>query len=102
MTLSEAQQIIEAIHTVLRTGSQLKMIEYEDGTGMRFNYKLMHDTYPRFINLRPYYDKLAVVREKRKLIEKLEMWTYESFNETISVLGKEVVDERINQILNKI
>lgn len=102
LTLTEAQQIIESIHRVLGVDSSLNMIEYEDGSGMRFNYKLARDTYPRFINLRPYYDKLQVVKEKRMLVDNLEMWLYESFNETISVRGKEAVNERISQILNKI
>jgi len=95
MTLTEAIQIIRAIHEVLGESSEVVMIEVEDGSRMRFNYRLKHDTQNRYINLKPYHDKLEVIRQ-------LEMWTYSSFSETISVRGKEHVTERINQILNKI
>ena len=102
MTLTEAQQIIEAIHSVLGSSKEVVMIEVEDGSRMRFNYRLKHDTRNRYIDLKPYHDKLEDVRYKAELVRKLEMWTYESFSETISVRGKEAVNERINQILNKI
>ena len=95
MTLTEAIQIIRAIHEVLGESSEVKMIEQEDGSGMKFNYMLKHDTQRRYMNLKPYYDKLEAIKS-------LEMWTYSSFSETISVRGKEHVTEKINQILNKI
>lgn len=102
MTLTEAIQIIRAIHEVLGESSEVKMIEQEDGSGMKFNYMLKHDTQRRYMNLKPYYDKLEVIRQKERDLKSLEMWTYSSFSETISVRGKEHVTERINQILNKI
>ena len=102
MTLTEAIAIIRAIHEVLGESSEVKMIEQEDGSGMKFNYMLIHDTQRRYMNLKPYYDKLEVIRQKERDLKTLEMWTYSSFSETISVRGKEHVTEKINQILNKI
>ena len=102
MTLKEAIDIIESIHHVLGSSKEVVMIEVEDGSRMRFNYRLKHDTRNRYIDLKPYHDRLIVVKQKYELVKNLEMWIYESFNETISVRGKEAVNERINQILNKI
>ena len=102
MTLTEAIQIIRAIHEVLGSSSEVAMFEVEDGSRMRFNYRLKHDTQNRYIDLKPYHDKLEEVRQKAELVKNLEMWVYTSFSETISVRGKEHVTERINQILNKI
>ena len=102
MTLTEAIQIIRAIHEVLGSSSEVAMIEVEDGSRMRFNYRLKHDTQNRYIDLKPYHDKLQVIRQKEDDLKTLEMWTYTSFSETISVTGKKHVTEKINQILNKI
>ena len=102
MTLRQAIKIIQSIHEVLGASAEVKMIEQEDGSGTRFNYKLKNDIHPRFINLKPYQEKLEQVEEKKKLLSELEMWTYTSFSETISTTGKEHTQERTADILNKL
>ena len=94
MTITQAIPIIESIHNVLNANKEVVMIEMEDGSGMRFNYKLKFDTQPRFINLTDYYNKLQLVKQ-------LEGWVHESFSEIISIRGKDAVNERIKDIINK-
>lgn len=45
--LWQAAQIIEAMHK-----KPLEMIEFEDGSGQKFNYRLSGETEKRFINLK--------------------------------------------------
>lgn len=45
--LWQAAQIIEAMHK-----KPLEMIEFEDGSGQKFNYRLSGETDKRFINLK--------------------------------------------------
>lgn len=47
MKLYQATQIIEAIYK-----SEVMMIEYEDGSKVKFNFKLNGDLKKRFINLK--------------------------------------------------
>lgn len=47
MTLQQAITEIEKIHQ-----SKIQMIEFEDGSGYKFNYRLFGDTKNKFINLK--------------------------------------------------
>jgi len=50
------QQAIGLIELGLHKGKALGMIEFEDGSGQCFNYRLLGDKQARFVDLR-YYDR---------------------------------------------
>lgn len=102
MTLTEAIDIIQHVHATWFSHKEIVMIEYEDGSGWNFNYRLKFDEQDRFINLKPYHEKLEAIKDKEELIRKLKQYTHTSFYTDISERGKEHTSECINQILNKI
>ena len=46
MTLSQAVEVLESKHQ-----AKLGMIEFEDGSGYKFNYRLLGESKNRFIDL---------------------------------------------------
>jgi hypothetical protein len=53
-TLSEAIRLIEL------QGKQVEFIEYEDGSGVKFNYRLKGETQQRFTDLSNMVDSIII------------------------------------------
>ena len=102
MTLKEAISIIEDVHPSRCEPKYVMMIEYEDGSLFKFNYRLIGETKNRFIDLRPHHIQLEKIRQKEALVGNLKMWTTTLFEEDISQKGIEHCTQRINEINQKL
>ena len=65
MTLAQALDKIEKKHLL-----PVQMIEFEDGSGLKFNYRLSGEKENRFISFQPINEFLGFYSEVKKIVNK--------------------------------
>lgn len=96
MTLTEAICIIDDIINS-KSGlkhKQVTSIEFEDGSGHKFNYSVDCENEKRFIDLSEWVEKQNAIKEIKK-------WLPYLFTDT-SQMGKDWAKVRINQACHKL
>lgn len=91
MTLTHALEVIQGENC----RQKVTMIEYEDGSGTKFNYRLQGYTENRFIDLTDY-------AEKSEAYESMDKWIFMLNDPNTSPMGRAVAATRVRDAFLKI